>query len=203
MSFHTDPISALIEQARAGDGASFEALVEDLYRELRTIAHGQRRRLRASDTMHTTALVHEAYLKLHPGEGMPPRTFVDRGHFFRVASRVMHDVLIDYARAAHAQKRGGDTQDLPLSQFGDRLPAAGLDLATVISVDDGMRQLRTFDAEAAQVVQLRYFGGLTNEETAEAMSLSTSTVKRRWLSARAYLLALFAERPTPALIPHL
>ncbi len=191
MSFRILPIPELLEEIRVGRAASFDIVVAELYRELRAIASGQRRRLRASDTLHTTALVHEAYLKLHGGQ--QPRSFVDRGHFFRVAARVMHDVLVDYSRACLAQKRGGGTQHLTIGEVSGGIPAAGQDLATIISVDDAMQRLRVVDQEAAQVVELRYFGGLTNAEAAEAMSTSVSTVKRRWLSARAYLAHTLAE----------
>lgn len=191
---HARPIPDLLDEIRQGRGDSFDTVTADLYRELRAIARGQRRRVHSTGTVHTTALVHEAYLKLHGGQ--QPRSFVDRGHFFRVAARVMHDVLIDYTRACLAEKRGGGARRLSIGEVSGGIPAAGTDLATIISVDDAMRRLRAVDQEAAQVVELRYFGGLTNAEAAEAMSTSVSTVKRRWLSARAYLAHTLAE-PDP------
>lgn len=191
MSFHACRTLDLVDEIRGGKASSFELVIAELYRELHSIASGQRRRVRASDTVHTTALVHEAYLKLHGGQ--QPRHFVDRGHFFRVAARVMHDVLVDYTRACLAQKRGGGAAPLSIAHLREGVPAVGIDLATVLSIDDALRRLRGFDPEAAQVVELRYFGGLTNAEAAEAMSSSVSTVKRRWLSAKAYLANALSE----------
>lgn len=196
MPLLSSPPEVLYSEARAGSPDAFGLLVGELYAELRAIASGQRRRLRASDTLHTTALVHEAYLKLHGGR--TPRALVDRAHFYRVAARVMHDVLVDYARARHTQKRGSGQRAIDLSEAGVAIPATRGNLADILTVDDALRQLARVDAEAAQVVQLRYFGGLTNEETAEAMSMSLATIKRRWIVARAYLLSRLKDRPAMA-----
>ena len=170
-----------------------------LYEELRLIARGQRRRLRATDSIQTTALVHEAYAKL--ARRTEPLDLVDRGHFFRVASRVMRDVLVDYARARATGKRGGGRRDLPLdggAGAGRAGVAEGVDLDVVLSVHDAIERLRAFDHEAARVVELRYFGGLDNAQVGEALALSRATVKRRWTCARAWLRRELADVPSPS-----
>jgi RNA polymerase sigma factor (TIGR02999 family) len=183
-----DPaVTALLDRARAGDAEAFGRLVGQLYDELRTLAHAQRRRLGASDTVNTTALVHEAYAKLDGrGDGAGP-AYADRAHFFRIAARAMRDVIVDYARAQQAAKRGGPGRPVPLDAAGPLAVTGALDPAEVLSLDDALQDLHRLDAEAARVAELRYFAGLTVEETAEALDLSTATVQRRWTVARAWL----------------
>lgn len=163
--------------------------MEQLYHELRHLARSQRRRLGAADTMNTTAVVHEAYAKLAGAAARPNGlAFADRAHFYRVASRVMRDVIVDYARAQARQKRGGSRRPVPLDPT---LPLAapdhGLDPAEILTVHTALEQLQRLDPESAQVVELRYFAGLTIDQAAEALALSPATVKRRWVVARAWL----------------
>ena len=179
----------LLDRAREGDQDAFGELVGRIYDELRQIARRQRQRLGAGDTINTTAVVHEAYAKL---AGAADRTnglsFADRGHFFRVASRVMRDVIVDYARAQSAQKRGGRQRAIPLDGVGHLVGTeAVLDPAEVLSVHEALGRLEKIDEEAARVAELRYFAGLTSEQAGEALGLSTATVKRRWTVARAWL----------------
>ena len=182
-----------LARLRAGDPGALSALVAEVYEELRRIARGQRRRLGASDTVHTTALVHEAYAKLERrGE---PLELVDRGHFFRVASRVMRDVLVDYARARATAKRGSGRVTAAPTHV-EAAATEPVDLETVLSVHDALGRLEAFDREAARVVELRYFGGLDNAQVGEALALSTATVKRRWTCARAWLRRELADIPT-------
>jgi RNA polymerase sigma factor (TIGR02999 family) len=189
-----DPdVTALLDRARDGDAAAFNRLVAQLYAELRGIARHQRRRLGASDTVNTTAVVHEAYAKLGARTADGAFSYADRHHFFRVAARVMRDVIVDYARAQHTAKRGGDARMVKLDDAGLLASPAALDPSEVISVDDVLRRLESFDAEGARVVELRYFAGLTLEETAEALDLSLATVKRRWTVARAWLYRQLAD----------
>ena len=181
------PVTQLLDRARAGDDDAFSRIVGQLYDELRAVARGQRRRLGASDTVNTTAVVHEAYAKLAGREAAPDYT--DRAHFFRVAARAMRDVIVDHARAQSAAKRGGRGRPLPLDAPAVRgaAGAPAVDLDAVLSVHDAMERLAELDAETARVAELRYFAGLTNEQTGEALALSVATVKRRWTMARAWL----------------
>ena len=181
-------VTALLDRAREGDGAAFDRLVGQLYAELRRIAHQQRRRLGASDTVNTTAVVHEAYAKLGGrahADGAGP-DFADRDHFLRVAARAMRDVIVDYARARTAAKRGGVARPATLD---DGLVAAAdaFDPAEVLALDRALSGLERLYAEAARVVELRYFAGLSVEEVADSLGLSPATVKRRWTVARAWL----------------
>ena len=187
------PVNQLLESARAGDDDAFARIVGQLYDELRAVARGQRRRLGASDTVNTTAVVHEAYAKL-AGREAPPE-YADRAHFFRVAARAMRDVIVDHARAQSAAKRGGRNRPLSLDATAVRgaVGAPTVDLGVVLSVHDALGRLAELDAEAARVAELRYFAGLTNEQTAEALALSVATVKRRWTMARAWLHRALAE----------
>lgn len=192
-------VTVLLGRVRDGDGEAFDHLVGQLYGELRRIAHMQRRRLGASDTVNTTAVVHEAYAKLGArarGDGEAP-DYADRTHFLRVASRAMRDVIVDYARAQHAAKRGGADRALTLDGLSVAADSpAGLDPTEVLALDQALERLERLDAEAARVVELRYFAGLTLEETADALELSPATVKRRWTVARAWLYTQLADPDT-------
>ena len=177
--------ASLLDRTRSGDAGAFDLLVGQLYGELRHIAQAQRRRLRASDTINTTAVVHEAYAKLGGREN--GSTFADRDHFLRIASRAMRDVIVDYARSQHRAKRGGPGRPVSLDVLGPVVAPADLDPAEVLSVDRTLEDLERIDPEAARIVELRYFAGLTIEETARALGVSSMTVKRRWALARAWL----------------
>ncbi len=185
-----DPaVTVLLDRARTGDAEAFDRLVGQLYGELHALARSQRRRLGASDTVNTTAVVHEVYAKLGgraAGDGAGV-DFADRTHFFRVAARAMRDVIVDYARAQHAGKRGGAYRALSLDDAGPVAAPGTFDPAEVLSVDSALATLEGLDADAARVVELRYFAGMSVEETADALGLSPSTVKRRWAIARAWL----------------
>ena len=178
-------VTVLLDRARSGDAEAFDRLVGQLYGELHRIARAQRRRLGASDTINTTAVVHEAYAKLGGRGGAAD--YADRAHFLRVAARAMRDVIVDYARAQRAEKRGGAGRPLPLDDAGPVAAAAGLDPVEVLAVDRALTDLDRFDPEAARIAELRYFAGLTIGETADALGVSPMTVKRRWTVARAWL----------------
>lgn len=189
-----DPaVTALLDRARTGDADALGRLVGQLYGELRAIAHAQRRRLGAADTVNTTAVVHEAYAKLDGHAGGDGQAFADRTHFFRVAARAMRDVIVDYARAQRSAKRGGGGRALSLEVVGPVAAPAALDPAEVLSLDAALHDLERLDGEAARIAELRYFGGLSVEETAEALGLSAATVKRRWAVARAWLYRRLAD----------
>ena len=195
-------VTVLLDRARQGDADAFDRIVGQLYGELRTIARAQRRRLGATDTVNTTAVVHEAYAKLGgraSGDGASVAVgFADRSHFLRVAARAMRDVIVDHARAQSAAKRGGPARALTLDDAGPHAAGVAFDPAEVLSVDAAMAALERLDPEAARVVEMRYFAGLSVEETADALDLSPSTVKRRWTLARAWLYQRLADAPEAA-----
>ena len=190
-------VTVLLDRARSGDAEAFDRIVGQLYGELHAIARAQRRRLGASETVNTTAVVHEAYAKLGGrGDGSRP-DFEDRTHFLRVASRAMRDVIVDYARSRRADKRGGNGRDASLDTVGPVADAGAFDPSEILSVDHALAELERLDPEAARIVELRYFAGFTVEETAEALDLSPSTVKRRWTMARAWLYQHLSDVPPP------
>ncbi len=173
-------ITRLLERAHEGDPDALDCLVPIVYEELRALAHRQRMRRRPSETLNTTALVHEAYEKL----ARSGSAFADRHHFFRVAARIMRNVLVDHARARQRQKRGGGVPDLPLDEM--RLAAAE-EPSQLLALDEALTRLATLDERQSEVVELRYFVGLTIPEAAEVLGLSPATVKRDWAVARAWL----------------
>ena len=175
----------LLDRAREGDSAAFSDLVGRLYDELRLVARSQRRKLSASETINTTAVVHEVYARLDAKD--EALMLNDRAHFFRLAARAMRGVIIDYARTQSRVKRGGAERPVAMTAVGTIVDPDSLDTAEALALDEALGALEQFDEEAARVVEMRYFAGLSIEETAEALDLSPSTVKRRWTLARAWL----------------
>ena len=175
-------ITALLTTARAGDRQAQARLFEAVYAELRRIAAGELRNERRDHTLQPSALVHEAYLRLL---GRDDVQWENRAHFFVTAAGTMRRVLIDYARHRRARKRFGALQRVDLE---DRPPmVADADIERLLVVDDALTKLAAWDERQAQVVELRFFGGLTVEETAEVLEVSPKTVKRDWSMARAWL----------------
>jgi RNA polymerase sigma factor (TIGR02999 family) len=168
--------------ARDGDGRALDALFTRVYDELRRLAH-EVRRGRTSDTMQTTALVHEAYVKLIPSEHM---SWESRAHFFAVAARAMRQVLVDAARRSTAQKRGGGEMLVSLDERVHPQPARSEE---VIALDEALERLAALDARWVRIVEHRFFAGLTAEETAAVLGVSLRTVEREWRAARAWLAA--------------
>lgn len=164
----------------AADDASFDELVPVVYDELRILARSQLRRLRPGDTLNTTALVHEAYLKLSEAD---PR-WESRRHFFATAAKVMRHLLVDAARRSQADKRGGGAVHLELRE-GDAAMSGEAD--TLLAIDQALDELADHLPRLARVVECRFFGGLTEEETAETLGVSDRTVRRDWVRARAWL----------------
>lgn len=180
-------ITTQLARWSAGDAQGLEALLPLVYQELRQIAEQVFRRERPGHTLQPTALVHEAFLKLTGGA----TSFRDRAHFYAVASQAMRQVLVDHARARHSQKRGRNPVRVGLHELdGARgsAPLAGAGPEEVIAVDDALRRLAALDLEQARLVELRVFGGLTIDEMAEVLEISTATVKRHWRLPRAFLL---------------
>ncbi len=181
-------VTQLLQAADSGDRAAFQQLYARTYDELRRLAH----RVRggpANQTLNTTALVHEAYLKLVPGAGLLAR---DRVHFFRIAARAMRQVLVDAARRRATRERGKVVLGVEaMLSSSDRVTAEVLDL------ENALVELESLSPRQAEVVECRFFAGLSVEETAAALGVSTPTVKREWRVARAWLAqALDATPPT-------
>jgi RNA polymerase sigma factor (TIGR02999 family) len=177
-------ITALLKAWSGGDGAARDSLIPVVYGELRRLASYYRRRASAGETLQTTALVHEAYLRLVDIDSV---NWQDRGHFFAVAAQLMRRILVDTARQRGAAKRGGGAALLSLEL--DQFPAPESERSgELIALDDALAGLARFDPRRANIVELRIFGGLTVEETAEALDLSPESVKRDWRLAKAWLL---------------
>ena len=179
---HMDEITLLLEKRRAGDPSAEAKLVELVYPRLRRLAASFIGRERRGHTLQATALVHEAYLRILPEKD---RTLVNRSHFFALAARIMRQILVDHARGRQAQKRRGALQMVTLEESHAIAPARPVDL---IDLDTALARLAEFDARKTQIVELRYFGGLPNEEIAELLGISDRTVKREWSLARAWLM---------------
>ena len=164
-----------------GDRAALDRLMPLVYEELRRLAHRQMRRERPGHALQTTALVNEAYLRLVDYQRVRPR---DRAHFLSIAAQAMRRILIERARAQGTRKRGEGAPLLPLEGVAD---VASQRAAELLALDEALTRLAEMDPRKSQVVELRYFGGLTTEETAEALGTSTTTVERDWSSARIWL----------------
>jgi RNA polymerase sigma factor (TIGR02999 family) len=179
-----DRVTELIEAVRGGDRAQIGALVEGLYPELHRLAAGYMRRERPGQTIQATALVHDVYLRL---VGERNVSWQNRAHFCAIAANAMRQILVERARARHAAKRGGGVARVTLlEERAGAAPDAGLDV-DVLALHDALDRLAAVDPDRARLVELRYFGGLTIEESAEALGWSPATVKRAWALARAWL----------------
>jgi RNA polymerase sigma factor (TIGR02999 family) len=180
----------LFDRWRAGDARALNELLPLIYEELRRLARKQLRGQRADHTLQTTALIHEAYLRL---VGRPGASVQDQAHFVSLASRIMRQVLVDHARARLASKRHGGLR-VTLSDADEVAAQSELD---VIAIDEALARLAELDVQQAQVVELRYFGGLSIEDTAQALRVSTATVKRDWTMARTWLRAELQHQGNP------
>lgn len=167
----------LLQAWGRGDAAALDRLWAIVYGELRQLAHRQRRREFSHEALQTTALVHEAYLRLVDARA---GTFSGRAHFFAIAARVMRQVLVDAARARGAQKRDGRLA----IELEPGVVRPNLD---VLELDEALQRLAAFDERQSRVVELRFFGGLTEQEAAEVLNISVPTLKREWTLARAWL----------------
>jgi len=165
----------------AGTQAVYDELFPLVYAELRRIAAREMRREKPGRTLQTTALVHEAYLRLLKDASL---SFENRAHFLGIAAHAMREILIEHARARSARKRGGGAVRITLDDLVAPVPSPSID---VLALDEALQRLARLDQRHARVVELRYFGGLSVEETAVALELSPATVKRAWTVARAWL----------------
>jgi RNA polymerase sigma-70 factor (ECF subfamily) len=174
-------VTRLLVQLRSGNPEAEAELIPLVYERLHRLAARYMRGERPDHTLQATALVNEAYLRLVPQEG---RGWEDRVHFFAVASRLMRQILVEHARGRQAGKRGGRAAKLPLDEALEVSPSRSRDL---IQLDNALKSLGRLDPQQARVVELRFFGGLTVEETAEVLGISPRTVKRDWRVARLWL----------------
>jgi RNA polymerase sigma factor (TIGR02999 family) len=182
-------VTQLLADWSCGDPAALEKLTPLVYEELRRLAHRYMEGQRTDHTLQTTALVNEAYLRL--ADQKRPN-FTNRSHFFAVAAKAMRQILIDQARASQRQKRGAGASKVELNEAALVLPEQP---RAILDLNDALERLATLDSRKAQVVELRYFGGLKENEIAEVLKISTVTVRRDWVFARAWL---YAELQTPA-----
>ncbi len=174
-------ITKILGALRRGSDDAMDLLFSAVYDELRRIAHRRLNHLRPGSTLNTTALVHEAYLKLVDHAGI---SWQDRAHFFAVAATAMRQILVDFARKKLAQKRGSGEQTIVLD---DLQLATGERATELVALDAALSELAALDERLGKIVELRFFGGLSVEETAGVLSLSARTVKRDWRKARAFL----------------
>ena len=174
-------VTYLLEEARSGNEEALRQLVPLVYEELRRIASQNLRSAGPGQTMLTTDLVHESFLKLIGSRNL---SWQNRLHFFSIAATSMRQIIVDHARARHAGKRGGNRVRVPLEES---LPSDDLSLDEVAELDEALSALEKTDARSARIVELRFFGGLTNEEIAEVLNVSARTVIRDWEFARAWL----------------
>lgn len=182
MSSDSRSITDLLEAASQGSQSALEPLFERVYPELRRLAR-QVRGGRAGETLDTTALAHEAYLKLASGR---PVAWQGRAHFMAVAARAMRQILVDAARRHLARKRGGNAEPISLDESAHPSPVRPDEL---VALDEALTRLSEIDPRRARVVEHRFFGGLTTEETAAVLGVSVATVERDWRAARAWLAA--------------
>jgi len=174
-------ITMLLNRMQHGDRQAGQDAAALIYNELHRIASREMRRERPGHTLQTTALVHEAYMRLAGSESLEIH---NRKHFFAVASQQMRRILVDHARAAGAQRRGADAPRVSLEQVQIGSPGQNID---VLLLDESLSELAQVEPRAAQVVELKYFGGFTDNEVAEAAAVSLATVRRDWEFARSWL----------------
>lgn len=177
------PITRLLQDWRSGDREAANRLMELVYDELHKIASREMRREHGEHTLQTTALVHEVYLRLCGGSSID---WTDRSHFFAVAAKQVRRVLVDHARRSNSEKRGGGVTKLSL--WDSDGPAVPLD-DRLLALDQALERLEALDGRAAKAIELRFYGGLSEAETAAALEISLATLKRDWDFARTWLTA--------------
>jgi RNA polymerase sigma factor (TIGR02999 family) len=190
-------LTQLLKSAQAGDKQALDELFPLVYNELRRVADRQLRGERTDHTLQPTALVHEAYLRLIEQHSVDWR---NRAHFFGLAAEMMRRIMVNYALKRHAAKRGGHVTRLALDDAVSFAEQREVDL---VLLDEALRRLAVIDPQQSRIVELRFFGGLTIEEVAEALGISDSTVKREWRVARAWLYQqISGASPDPADSPN-
>ena len=174
-------VTELLVRWRGGDRQALDSLLPLVYDELRRIARHYLQGERPGHTLQSTALVNEAYVRM-VAQDFPQ--WQNRAHFFAVAAQLMRQILVDHARSHRASTRGGDVYKVSLDEAGDQPQAADVD---IVALDDALKNLAEMDPQQSKVVELKFFAGLSIEDTAEVLGISASTVKRDWITARAWL----------------
>ncbi len=177
----SQPVSELLVRWKNGDQEALQALLPMVYDELRRLAHRHLQAERTGHTLQSTALVHEAYMRL---VGQEPLRLDNRAHFFAAASHLMRQILVGYARKRHAAKRGANNLVLTLDEAIAHPKKA---MVHLVALDDALEELAVLDARQCHIVELRFFGGLTVDEISQVIGVSPATVKRDWTTARAWL----------------
>jgi len=190
MATSPQEVTRLLAQWRDGDAAALDRLIPLVYDELRRIASRCMKREREGHTLQTTAVIHEAYLRL---AGQPVIDWKNRAHFFAVAARVMRHLLVDRARARNRVRRGIDPQQVSLDEAAIVSEQKSEEL---LALDEALTKLASVDERKARIVELRHFAGLSSREAAEALDISEITVKREWLKAKAWLFRELTEGTT-------
>ncbi|OLE96319.1 MAG: hypothetical protein AUG75_21970 [Cyanobacteria bacterium 13_1_20CM_4_61_6] len=185
-------VTDLLHRWQRGDAEALEQLTPLVYRELHRIAGRHIAGEQPGHTLQATALVHEAFLKLVDQRRVE---WQNRGHFFNLAATLMRRILVDHARSVHRLKRGADVPKVSLDHAAAAEGAGGLDMADILALDRALEELQALDPRQCQIVELRFFGGLTVDEAADALSISTGTIKREWTVARAWLFQRLAAKP--------
>ena len=175
-----EPVSQLLDEWQAGDAEALRALVPLVYADLRRLAHRYLQQQRPDHTLQSTALVHEAYLRLAKHEKM---RFENRAHFFAVSARMMRQILVDYARNQHRAKRDAGIK----LALDEAIAPSPLRHVSLVVLDDALQELSRLNPRQGQIVELRFFGGLSIEETALVLGISPATVKREWTTSRLWL----------------
>jgi RNA polymerase sigma factor (TIGR02999 family) len=174
-------VTSLLRRWSEGDRASLDKLIDVVYPELHRIAMRYLQHERTDHTLQGTALVHEAYMRLVQG---PEKQWANRSHFFAVAARIIRGILVDYARARLTAKRGAGIVNLALTEGLAGVEPGEVDL---LDLDNALNALQKLDPQQSQIVEMRFFGGLSLEETAEVLGVSVSTVKREWIVAKTWI----------------
>lgn len=182
-------VTRLLKQVQAGDESAVDELFARVYDTLKVLARRERKQWQGDYTLNTTAIVHEAYLKLFEQKKME---WESQAHFLSVASKAMRHILVDYARRRRAHKRGGDVPKVSLDEVrtpsGDVITLTEEKAESLVALDDALKRLAELEPREAKVVECRFFGGMTIAETASALGISPMTVKRDWSMAQAWLL---------------
>jgi RNA polymerase sigma factor (TIGR02999 family) len=177
----SNQVTELLVRWRGGEKEALDSLMPLVYGELRRIAQHYLNNERPGHTLQSTALVHEAYVRL-AHQNLPE--WQNRAHFFAVAAQLMRQILVDHARSQRASKRGGNVYKLALDDAAEQSQAPDVD---IVALDDALKTLAVMDSQQSKVVELKFFGGLSIEDTADVLGISPSTVKRDWTTARAWL----------------
>jgi RNA polymerase sigma factor (TIGR02999 family) len=185
-------VTELLQAWSQGDERALQDLIPLIYRDLRQRAHRYMGRERAGHTLQTSALINEAYLRLAGGS---PVAWESRSHFFAIAARMMRRILVDHARTRRSLKRGGEARPVSLDE---EYLLAGQPTRDLVTLDDALEALSTVDARKGRVVELRFFGGLSVEETAQVLKVSPQTVLRDWKLAKVWLLREMKRATEPA-----